>query len=80
MRFGKLFVFLLLVEEKLVDREVKEKLNSAAKSVGDEGRKALGNILGNAPPLEGGGESSVEADKSDGENYIDGKSDRHICI
>lgn len=56
MRFGKLFICLLLVEEELVDREVKEKLNSAAKSVGDEGRKALGNILGNEPALEGGGE------------------------
>lgn len=80
MRFGKLFVCLLLVEEELVDREVKEKLNSAAKSVGDEGRKALGNILGNEPALEGGSEPSGEADKSDGENYVDGKSDRHICV
>lgn len=80
MGFGKLFVFLLLVEEELVDREVKEKLNSAAKSVGDEGRKALGNILGNEPALEGGGEPSGEADKSDGENYVDGKSDCHICV
>lgn len=80
MRFGKLFVFLLLVEEELVDREVKEELDSAAKSVGDEGCKALGNILGNEPALEGGGEPSREADKSDGENYVDGESDRHVCV
>ena len=105
IRFEKLFVFLLLVEEELVDREVKEELDSAAKSVGDEGRKALGNILGNEPALEGGGEPayhsaqsfgqqqihqgdqpehggepSGEADKSDGENYVDGKSDRYICV